>query len=203
MPRRDRRRRADDATTSTGCRPIPGPMATPPGFSRRRRVRRDRRAAARTSTGTTAGSRRRASSARSSRRAWRSRRGLVRPRAVLPLGVGGLRAGRPGPFRGHAGRAAAAAFKASGFMEWTPAVLGAVGRDLDRACSRRRTSTSTARRRSSSAWIALNARRNAELNPKAIYRDADDDRRLHGVAHHHDAVLACSTATCRATARPR
>ncbi len=30
------------------------------------------------------------------------------------------------------------------------------------------------------AWIALNARRNAELNPNAIYRDADVDGRLHG-----------------------
>ena len=53
------------------------------------------------------------------------------------------------------------------------------------------------------AWIALNARRNAELNPKAIYRDPMTMDDYMNVAHDLDAVLVCSTATRRATARPR
>ena len=53
------------------------------------------------------------------------------------------------------------------------------------------------------AWIALNARRNAELNPNAIYREPMSIDDYMNVAHDHDAVLRSSTATCRATARPR
>ena len=50
--------------------------------------------------------------------------------------------------------------------------------------------------------IAVNARKNAALNPKAIYRDPmtlDD----YLAARMISSPLACSTATCRATARPR
>ena len=56
-------------------------------------------------------------------------------------------------------------------MEWNLAVLRAVGRDLDRDVRAARTSHKYGITREQMAWIALNARRNAELNPKAIYRE--------------------------------
>ena len=52
------------------------------------------------------------------------------------------------------------------------------------------------------AWIALNARRNAALNPNAIYRDPMTLDDYFDVAHDLDRRSACTTATCRATARP-
>ena len=59
---------------------------------------------------------------------------------------------------------------AGGFMQWNLPFAAPSARTGSR-CSPSATSTSSARRASSSAQIALNARKNAGVNPKAIYRD--------------------------------
>jgi acetyl-CoA acetyltransferase len=74
--------------------------------------------------------------------------------AVMPGGGGG--SGKP--------------FRASGFMEWTlpfsaPSAAIWIGMFAQRHFHQYGTT------REQLAWIALNARRNAELNPKAVYRD--------------------------------
>ena len=80
-------------------------------------------------------------------------------------------------------------FKVSGFMEWTlpfSAPSAAVWIAMYAQAHFDRYGTT----KEQLAWIALNARRNAQLNPKAIYSRADDARRLHGVTRDQHAVLA-------------
>ena len=121
-------------------------------------------------------------------------RGRVRarqPRAVLPLASGRARA------QGDKGRAAVmpgggggggGGFKASGFMEWT-LPFAAPSAAIWIAMFAQRHFHEYGTTREQLAWIALNARRNAALNPKAIYRDPMSMDDYLDVAHDLDAVL--------------
>jgi acetyl-CoA acetyltransferase len=61
-------------------------------------------------------------------------------------------------------------FRASGFMQWT-LPYGAASAAVWIAMMAQRHFHEFGTTREQMAWIALNARRNAQLNPKAIYRD--------------------------------
>jgi acetyl-CoA acetyltransferase len=68
------------------------------------------------------------------------------------------------------GASAGGSFKASGFMEWN-IVFSAPSAAIWIAMFAQAHFAKYGTTREQLAWIALNARRNAEINPKAIYRD--------------------------------
>ena len=91
---------------------------------------------------------------------------------------------------GGGGGGEGGSFRVSGFMEWIVAVRRTVGRGVDRPVRASATSTKYGTTKEQLAWIALNARRNAELNPNAIYREPmtmDDYMASRMISH---AVLA-------------
>ena len=93
-------------------------------------------------------------------------------------------------------------FKASGFLQWNlpfSAPSAAVWIAMFAQAHFHRYGTT----REQMAWIALNARRNAQLNPNAIYRDADVARRLLRRRASSRRRSRSTTATCRATAPRR
>ena len=190
LPRRDRPTPGLTTADIDGLSTYPGPMGTPAGLQRRGRVRGDGRAAARTAAGTAAGSRRRASSARSINACLAVASGLANHVLCFRSVCEGSRAGRQGPLRRScpAVAEAEAAFKASGFMEWN-LPFSAPSAAIWIAMFAQRHFHKYGTTQEQMAWIALNARRNAELNPKAIYRDPMSMDDYMNVAHDHDAVL--------------
>ena len=95
--------------------------------------------------------------------------------------------GRAGVMPGGGGGGGGAP-KMSGFMSWN-LVFSAPSAAIWIAMFAQRHFHNYGTTREQLAWIPLNARKNAELNPNAIYRDADVVRRLHERAHDLDAVL--------------
>ena len=203
LPRRDRGRRAHHARTSTASPPTPGPMAVPPGFSGAGVV--DVQDALRLELGWWSGGIESPGQLGSVINACLAvASGLATHVLVLPQRLRGQRAGRQGSRRGHARRrvAAAASFRASGFMEWT-LPFAAPSAAIWIAMMAQRHFHEFGTTGEQLGQIALNARKNAALNPKAIYTRPDDDGRLPRGPHDLDRRSASTTATCRATAPPR
>ena len=204
LPRRDRATRASPPPTSTASRPIPGRWARPPASRgagayevmdalrlKLRLVRQRARDVGPARLG--------------DQRVPRGRVGPREPRAVLPLGLRGSRAGRQGPRRRScpAAVAVAAARSRPRVHGVEPAVLARRRPRSGSRCSRSATSTSTARRASS--WRGSRSTRasNAELNPKAIYRDPMSMDDYMDVAHDLDAVLPVRLRRAVRRRRPR
>ena len=201
VPRRDRGRRAH-ARRHRRPVDVPGPDVDARRLLRRRRVRRDRRAAPQLSAGTTAGSRRRVSSARSSRRAWPSGAGMCDHVLCFRSVWEGSAQGEQGRSAVMPGGEAAAASRPAGSWSGTSpfsAPSAAIWIAMFAQAHFHKYGTT----KEQLAWIALNAPPQRRAQPEGDLPRPDDDGRLHGVAHDHDAVLVCTTATCRATARPR
>ena len=93
--------------------------------------------------------------------------------------------GRAGVMPGGGG---GGSFKASGFMSWN-LVFSAPSAATWIAMFAQRHFHQYGTTREQLAWIPLNARKNAELNPNAIYPRTDVVRRLHERAHDLDTLL--------------
>ena len=185
VPRRDRGRRVD-ARRHRRAVDVSRSDVDAGRLLRRGRVRRDRRAAAEREL-----VRQRARDVGPARFGHQGvhggRRRHVRPRAVLPLGVGRIRAGRQGPVRGHHGRERRQ-LQGERVHGVDPAVLRAVGVDLDRAV--RAGALPQVRHDEGTARLDRAERSSQRrAQPERDLPHADDDGRLHGVADHHDAVL--------------
>ena len=131
--------------------------------------------------------------------------GAREPRAVLPLGVRRLGAGRQGPRRRScpAVAAVAAAFKASRVHGVEPRRSPRRRPRSGSRCSRSAHFHKYGTTREQLAWIALERAPQRGAEPEGDLPRSDVDRRLHGVAHDLDAVLPVRLRRARATARPR
>ena len=129
------------------------------------------------------------------------RAGAPRPR--LPHGHRVLGPGIKADARGSAGCGPVGGSALSGIMQWTlpfGAVSAANWLALDRPAAHVYEFGLT---REQLAQIALNGRRNARAQPQGHLPRPDDARRLHGGAHDLERRCASTTATRRATGRPR
>ena len=150
----------------------------------------------------------RARAARSSRRCSRSPAGCASTScASAPCGRRRSRAKQRAAMSGAPGSSSAivpmGGNRIGGDMAVARAVRRVVGRQLDRACRRRRTSTATARRARRWPRSRSTAAQERRAQPVGDLQGTAHDRRLPERAHDHHAVRPLRLRRARATARSR